>query len=87
MKTQIDIPLSPHDIAEAFWNMNDADQAEMFAHLWSISEAEKADGLFVQALYIKSAEGMESDAAKAIMALAAPFYIHTLRFCGEDWWK
>ena len=84
--------VSPKDMAEAFWNMPSDQQAEFFSELAKTIAADHANGN-------TSAYGMgdyqwfwlgdelnrpeNQKARDALMSMAAPLYLNTLRYAGQ----
>lgn len=92
MKREVDIIATPDELADAFCHMDSVAQARFFALVWKrmhevCDEAKKerprslnmgADWQFWQIGREAKADGIRSDAAEALGAMAAPLFVHTL---------
>jgi hypothetical protein len=85
LETKVKVELTPRMLAEAFCDMDDEQQAEFFAHCKEISSGwEGVGGIYWQALGIVKKMPVGTPGAEFLMDLAAPYYRHTLAFCGQD---
>ena len=82
MKFETDVKPTPKQLAEAFWEMYNDEQAEFFVELFKVSGMEDTYfPLESQAYHLHDKireDGMEY-AKEAPMTLAAPFYLTLLR--------
>lgn len=84
MKTEIDYKPTVRQVAELFCEMSDEQMAEFFSHCRQLTEDwESKMGIYYQALWVKEKMPMGSDGAKFLMDLAAPWFVHTLRYCDD----
>lgn len=73
------VELSPEVLAAAFWSLNDTQQAQFFVELAKQDERYRRE---LQWHFLgRRLEEPGMDAARGeLMSLAAPLYLHTLRF-------
>lgn len=92
------VEITPAMMAEAFWNMSDTLQAEFFAELAKVIQADHASGntsaySLGEAQWYHLGEYMRlslagpgttlTPAGHMPQAMAAPLYLHTLRAAGQ----
>lgn len=82
MKFETNVKPTPKQLAEAFWDMFNDEQAEFFTELFKVAKMNESYYSFEsQAYHIhdKIREGNMEYAKEALMSLAAPFFYHTLQ--------
>jgi hypothetical protein len=84
MKTEVEFTPTVRQLAELFCGLGSDEMAEFFAHCRDLSEAWPSQtGIYYQALSVKDDMPMGSDGAKFLMDLAAPWFVHTLKYVDE----
>lgn len=82
MKFETEVNPTPKQLAEAFWNMYNDEQAEFFAELFKTAGMRESYYNFeLQAFYIhyRIRDTKNEEAKEALMSLAAPFFYYTLK--------
>ncbi len=76
LKAPATTEITPNLLARLFWDMCDEDQALFFRELAKCGSHYDRE---MQWWYLRDKLKGDDDAIEALMALAAPFYLHTLR--------
>jgi hypothetical protein len=85
MKTEIEYKPSAKQLAELFCELDSKEMAQFFVECRDISEAwESGMGIYRQALHIKDDLPVGSEGAKFLMDLAAPWFVHTLKYVDDN---
>lgn len=82
MKFETELKPTPKQLAEAFWNLEDSEQAEFFAELFdSAGMGVSYLNFEVQAFHLhdRIRNTKNEEAKEALMSLAAPFFYYTLK--------
>lgn len=69
MKVEIDIPITPQQLAEAFCDMMADEQSDFFAHFWQIAKGWPGAGWCFQSCSIVACK--DNDAIQAIRTFAS----------------
>ena len=84
----VEVKITPAMMAEAFWDMDDCQQAEFFDELARVIKQDKRPGVVTyshgELQWFHLADTMKDDKHREpramLMAMAAPLYLNTLRF-------
>jgi hypothetical protein len=68
----VDVEITPRELAEAFCDMIDAEQAQFFSHVWDIAKSWPGAGWCQQSCSIISATDMNARAAISTLASHLP---------------
>ena len=82
MKFETEVKPTPKQLAEAYWNLEDIEQAQFFAELFKVAGMSESYFSFEsQAFYLhdRIRNTKNEEAKEALMSLAAPFFYYTLK--------
>jgi len=86
-----EITITPEMMAEAFWGMSDTEQSEFFEKLAFVikNDCKTNNSAYghgeMQWHYLakRLTENGKTESREMLMAMAAPLYLNTLRYCGQ----
>lgn len=86
MKSVVDVEITPEMMAQAFWDMDNIQQAKFFDSLAKVVAKDSGSSGSIQWYYLGRhlrENGNQTSAREMLMAMAAPLYLHTLTATGE----